>query len=115
MVDLSWALTACKLSAMARTSRRSLSIKNEMFFEGEMKPDMYGPFWLCTTLVRSSLSFFFCLPPSPACPLPFSQALLHTRCLPPFPLPPPPSLSDTVAALLVCAMVCVQGSREILG
>mmetsp|Transcript_103182 Transcript_103182/g.166354 ORF Transcript_103182/g.166354 Transcript_103182/m.166354 type:complete len:280 (+) Transcript_103182:55-894(+) len=31
--------------------RRSLSLKNEMFFEGEMKPDMYGPFWLCTTLV----------------------------------------------------------------
>lgn len=31
--------------------RRSLSIKNEIFFEGEMKPDMYGPFWLCTTLV----------------------------------------------------------------
>jgi len=32
--------------------RRALSIKNEMFFENEMLPDMYGPFWLCTTLVR---------------------------------------------------------------
>ena len=32
--------------------RRALSIQNEMFFENEMRPDMYGPFWLCTTLVR---------------------------------------------------------------
>ena len=22
-----------------------------------MKPDMYGPFWLCTTLVRRSVAF----------------------------------------------------------
>jgi protein YIPF1/2 len=31
--------------------RRALSVKNEMFFENDMRPDMYGPFWLCTTLV----------------------------------------------------------------
>ena len=31
--------------------RRSVSLENKMFFEGEMRPDMYGPFWLCTTLV----------------------------------------------------------------
>ena len=31
--------------------RRSVSLQNKMFFEGEMRPDMYGPFWLCTTLV----------------------------------------------------------------
>ena len=35
--------------------RRSLSLKNEMFFEGDMRPDMYGPFWLCTTLVCASI------------------------------------------------------------
>mmetsp|Transcript_11289 Transcript_11289/g.31489 ORF Transcript_11289/g.31489 Transcript_11289/m.31489 type:complete len:289 (+) Transcript_11289:24-890(+) len=32
--------------------RKSVSISNEMFFADDVtKPDLYGPFWLCTTLI----------------------------------------------------------------
>mmetsp|Transcript_15455 Transcript_15455/g.31165 ORF Transcript_15455/g.31165 Transcript_15455/m.31165 type:complete len:278 (+) Transcript_15455:71-904(+) len=32
--------------------KKSMSVSSDVFFENsEMRPDMYGPFWLCTTLV----------------------------------------------------------------
>uniref|UniRef100_A0A7S0QDF8 Protein YIPF n=1 Tax=Cryptomonas curvata TaxID=233186 RepID=A0A7S0QDF8_9CRYP len=32
--------------------KKSLSLSNELFFADDVaKPDMYGPFWLCTTLI----------------------------------------------------------------
>jgi hypothetical protein len=31
--------------------RKSLSTGDEPFLEPDMKPDLYGPFWLCTTLI----------------------------------------------------------------
>jgi hypothetical protein len=51
--------------------RRALSVKNEMFFESDMRPDMYGPFWLCTTLVSP-----YTLNPKPQIPNPFGSAPL---------------------------------------